>query len=296
MKRGFSIAAAVVLLASQALQAGQESTPAIAGGVFAHVAGAHDSWASLASRFGVEAVILAAQNGRLPAQRLREGELVHVDNRHLLPARRPDGITINIPQRLLFVLDGGRLVGSYPIGAGQPGWPTFTGAFTVVRKEVDPVWDVPLSIQREMRAQGKQVVTQVPAGPNNPLGKYWLGLSAPGFGIHGTSAPLSIYRFQSHGCIRLHNADIEALFAQVSEGTPGEAIYEPVLLRIVGGDVLLEAHRDVYRRQPQAEARVAELARELNVLDRLDWTAVRQVLNLRAGQPQAVQSVEVGVR
>jgi L,D-transpeptidase ErfK/SrfK len=289
-----SLSAALLLAALGTLTPAAQSTEyPIAGGEFTHVVRAGESWTSLSARFGVDPVILAAQNGRLPKNGVRAGDVIRVDNRHLVPAGRPDGITINIPQRMLFVIRDGVLIGSYPVGLGLPSWPTFTGAFTVAFKEVDPVWDVPPSIQEEMRQQGKKVVTKIGPGPANPLGKYWLGLSVTGFGIHGTLAPLSIYRFQSHGCIRLHNEDIETLFGQVSVGTPGEIIYEPVLLRVEGDDVLLEAHRDVYRRVPDAEARVTELASAAGVLDRIDWRAIRQVLNLRDGQPHAIQDVEV---
>ena len=52
----------------------------------------------------------------------------------------------------------------------------------------------------------------MPPGPDNPLGKHWLGLSIHGYGIHGTIAPSSIYQFRTHGCIRLHPDDIAELF------------------------------------------------------------------------------------
>jgi L,D-transpeptidase catalytic domain len=57
-----------------------------------------------------------------------------------------------------------------------------------------------------------------------------IGLSFPSYGIHGTNAPLSIYDFQSRGCIRMHPEDAGALFRQVKVGQRGEIIYEPVLL------------------------------------------------------------------
>jgi L,D-transpeptidase ErfK/SrfK len=72
--------------------------------------------------------------------------------------------------------------------------------------------------KKKWQREGKKVLTRVEAGANNPLGKYWLGLSLSGYGIHGTLAPASIYRFQSHGCIRLHPDDIAQLFSQVEVG------------------------------------------------------------------------------
>ena len=51
------------------------------------------------------------------------------------------------------------------------------------------------------------------------LGPHRLALGQ-GYGIHGTNAPESIGQAASHGCIRLRNADIEALAPLVPVGTP----------------------------------------------------------------------------
>ena len=45
-----------------------------------------------------------------------------------------------------------------------------------------------------------------------------MGISAPGYGIHGTNVPASIGKNASHGCIRLRNSDIEQLFKLVEVG------------------------------------------------------------------------------
>jgi L,D-transpeptidase ErfK/SrfK len=167
---------------------------------------------------------------------------------HLVPNELSSGVILNVPQRMIFVMEDGVAVASYPVGLGRPSWPTFLGPFSIEVKEIDPVWDVPPSIQEEQRRAGKEVLTRVAPGPTNPLGKYWLGLSVPGFGIHGTNAPRSISRFESHGCIRLLAAHIEDLFMRVQVGTPGLSVYQPVLLAVIDGELWLEAHPDVYRR------------------------------------------------
>jgi lipoprotein-anchoring transpeptidase ErfK/SrfK len=58
-----------------------------------------------------------------------------------------------------------------------------------------------------------------PPGPNNPVGTVWLGLSRPGYGIHGCPEPERIGRAESHGCFRLANWNAEKLFELVSSGT-----------------------------------------------------------------------------
>lgn len=99
-----------------------------------------------------------------------------------------------------------------------------------------------------MRHAGRAPLVRVAPGPDNPLGDTWFGLSLPGIGIHGTNAPASIYRHQTHGCIRLHPDDIHQLFEIVAVGAVGEIVYQPLLLSVINGHVFLEAHPDVYRR------------------------------------------------
>jgi lipoprotein-anchoring transpeptidase ErfK/SrfK len=58
----------------------------------------------------------------------------------------------------------------------------------------------------------------IPAGKNNPLGPRWVGLNKQGYGIHGTSAPGSIGKAASHGCIRMRNRDVVEFATLVSVG------------------------------------------------------------------------------
>ena len=61
-------------------------------------------------------------------------------------------------------------------------------------------------------------------GPNNPVGIFWIGLSAEGYGIHGTSSPSTVSKAESHGCVRLTNWDAGALGKAVKKGTPVEFV------------------------------------------------------------------------
>jgi lipoprotein-anchoring transpeptidase ErfK/SrfK len=67
--------------------------------------------------------------------------------------------------------------------------------------------------------QAQRKVTVKP-GPNNPVGVVWIGLSAQGYGIHGTPDPENVGKTQSHGCVRLTNWDALALAKLVRKGTP----------------------------------------------------------------------------
>jgi L,D-transpeptidase ErfK/SrfK len=251
-----------------------------------------DSLTSVGARFGVEVPVLARTNGLAPTAWLVPHQRLQIENSHVVPARLEEGILLNLPQRMLFRFEAGRLAASYPVGLGRPDWPTPTGTFTVVARERDKTWNVPPSIQEEMRRCRQVVRTQVPPGPDNPLGKHWIGLSLPGYGIHGTIAPASVYHFQSHGCVRLHPDDAASLFEDVHVGTPGVIVYTPVLLaRLVDERLLLEVHRDVYRRDGDPWQRLRELAETHGLEDRIDWERARHVVDRREGIARDVRRV-----
>jgi L,D-transpeptidase ErfK/SrfK len=221
---------------------------AVVGAEFDYKARRGDTLAAVGARFGVDADSLARQNRLSPKARLRPGAVLSIDNRHIVPSTLENGILINLPQRLLFHFEDGHLVAWYPVGLGQPGsWQTPSGSYKVVRLEENPVWNVPDSIREEMRRKGERVRSRVLPGKDNPLGKHWIGLSLTCCGIHGTIAPRSVYRFESHGCIRLAPQHAKELYSRVAVGTPVEIIYEPVLMaRDAYGNVFLEVHPDVY--------------------------------------------------
>jgi lipoprotein-anchoring transpeptidase ErfK/SrfK len=102
---------------------------------------------------------------------------------------------------------------TFAVATGQSIYPTPKGTFTIVVKWVNPTWYPPT---QDAWAKG---LKPVPPGPNNPLGTRWMGLSAPGVGIHGTDEPASIGYSASHGCIRMQVPDAEWLFDRVRVGT-----------------------------------------------------------------------------
>jgi len=100
----------------------------------------------------------------------------------------------------------------FPVATGQAIYPTPLGRFRIVVKWRNPWWYPPTSPW----AAG---LKPVPPGPGNPLGTRWMGLSAPGVGIHGTPDAASIGYSASHGCIRMRIHEAEWLFRQVRIGT-----------------------------------------------------------------------------
>jgi L,D-transpeptidase ErfK/SrfK len=208
---------------------------------------------------------------------------------HVVPP--PDArfeLVINVPQRLLFHWRGGELGRALPIAVGRSDWQTPIGAFHVVMKEEHPAWDVPVSIQDEMRRAGRRVITRVPPGPGNPLGDHWIGLSFGAIGLHGTPDLSSISRAVTHGCMRMRPADVATLYAEVAVGTPGVTLYAPVLIAITGDGVFLEVQRDIYGRGAPRLDDVRRAAEAAGVATRIDWRVTADVMRRRDGRAQRI--------
>ena len=113
-------------------------------------------------------------------------------------------------QRRVVVYKGKKVMAKYPIAVGKAGWETPIGAFTVINKEEDPIF----------KSFKTGIIIQ--PGPDNPLGVRWIGIWTDGktqLGFHGTDQPELIGKAVSHGCIRMHNKDVIALYKYVTIGT-----------------------------------------------------------------------------
>lgn len=137
--------------------------------------------------------------------------------RFVKPAANPETtgpvIVIRRASNLLTLYDGARYVRQFRVATGQSVYPTPLGRFQIVVMWKNPWWYPP----PDPWAKGKK---PTPPGPGNPLGTRWMGLSAPGVGIHGTPEPSSIGYSLSHGCIRMLIPSAEWLFDHVRMGTP----------------------------------------------------------------------------
>lgn len=119
-------------------------------------------------------------------------------------------LVLRLGERRVYVYRGESQIASYPVAVGKPGWETPTGTFQVTEKVENPQWENPWT--GEVR----------PAGPNSALGLRWIGFWHDGkdaIGFHGTPTVNSIGQAASHGCVRMRNEDIVALFEKVEMGT-----------------------------------------------------------------------------
>lgn len=255
-----------------------------------------DTIRMVAAKLGVSRAQLAAMNGLDSKAPLKTGQILKYNNRRIIPEHRiKDGIVINIPDRMLYFFQQGSMTYSTAVALGTPTkmdnipWHTPTGKFRIVNKAKDPTWTVPPSIQEEMRREGKEVITSIPPGPTNPLGKYAMKTSLPGILIHSTTKPWSIYTYASHGCIRVYPDRMEELFKLVKLNAPGEIIYRPVKLAVTDdGKILLEAHSDIYNKTKGLEAEAKALIRAHKLDDKVDWEKVKQVVSRKAGVAEEV--------
>lgn len=114
----------------------------------------------------------------------------------------------------------GRVLFHFPSTLGGGYDPSPTGDYKITSVARDPTFRYQPKLFAEVPDSRPEA--RLPAGPNSPVGKVWIGLSKPHYGIHGTSAPETIGYANSHGCVRLTNWDALQLSDLVERGTPVE--------------------------------------------------------------------------
>jgi lipoprotein-anchoring transpeptidase ErfK/SrfK len=110
-----------------------------------------------------------------------------------------------------------RIILVYPATVGSRERASPTGEFKVSNIAHDPTYYYDPSLN--LRGVHVDEKLELPPGPNNPVGRVWIGLTAKGYGIHGTPEPDAVSKRASHGCIRLTNWDALELAKHVSQGT-----------------------------------------------------------------------------
>ena len=109
------------------------------------------------------------------------------------PNALPYRIEVSVNNRWLRLFKNNVLLKQYPIAVGRMLYDTPVGNFIIINKEPNP---------------------------GGPFGTMWMSLSKEHYGIHGTNDPSSIGHAVSHGCIRMHNHDVEELASIIPIGTP----------------------------------------------------------------------------
>ncbi|MEM6374976.1 MAG: L,D-transpeptidase [Pseudomonadota bacterium] len=145
---------------------------------------------------------------------------VSIDQRY-----QPGRLLVLPKAHFLYFITGPGTARRYGVGVGRAGL-EFTGTATIDVKKKWPTWrPTPEMIEREPHTYAKFVDNDYiqPGGADNPLGARALYLFQNGrdtyFRIHGTTAPRSIGRSVSNGCIRMINEHVVDLYERVPIGT-----------------------------------------------------------------------------
>jgi lipoprotein-anchoring transpeptidase ErfK/SrfK len=128
----------------------------------------------------------------------------------LQPEDQTIRLVLRLGERQVYVYQGKEAIAIYPVAIGRPDTPTPTGEFQVFEMIEDPSWKNPRTGEVEA------------PGADGSLGTRWIGfVEMPNgvIGFHGTPNRSSIGRAASHGCVRMRNEDVVAMFEHVSVGT-----------------------------------------------------------------------------
>jgi lipoprotein-anchoring transpeptidase ErfK/SrfK len=133
------------------------------------------------------------------------------------PVEDAVNLILKLKEKRVYVYKGGKLITKYPVAIGKKGWETPTGEWQVLEKIKNPAW------------KSFKTGEVTAAGRDNPLGSRWIGFWTDGkdvIGFHGTPNIKSIGTAASHGCVRMYNKDVKALFPLVKVGTTVTVVNE----------------------------------------------------------------------
>nr|WP_267384822.1 L,D-transpeptidase [Cyanobacterium sp. uoEpiScrs1] len=118
-------------------------------------------------------------------------------------------LVLKLKERRVYAYQDDRLLASYRVAIGKKGWETPQGKFEITQMVKNPKWENPWNGRISA------------PGPNSPLGERWIGFWTDGkdsIGFHGTPGEHLMGQAVSHGCVRMKNADVRALFELVDKG------------------------------------------------------------------------------
>ena len=170
---------------------------------------------AIAEKFHMSEALLVALN---PGKKFDEaGQTISVAN--ILASETKSAVTrveVDKTSQTVKAFANSELIAFFPATVGSEEKPTPSGVLKVVSIDANPHYRYNPDYKFK-EVKSKRAFTIKP-GPNNPVGIYWIGLSAEGYGIHGTSNPSKVSKSESHGCIRLTNWDVETLAKALKKG------------------------------------------------------------------------------
>jgi L,D-transpeptidase ErfK/SrfK len=273
--------------------------------------GKQDTLSDVARRFdlGYDEVTLA--NPGVDPWLPGVGRVVVVPTQFVLPQAPHRGVVINLAAMRIFYFPPRKrhepqIVYTHPIGIGRIAWTTPEGTTRIIGRQKDPVWIVPKSIRAEHAKEGDPLPAVVPAGDDNPLGKYLFQLGWPGYLIHGTDKPYGVGMRVSHGCMHLYPEDIKQFFKMIPIGTKVTVVNQPYVFGWRDGRLYMQSFQPLkgYRRQDWTKERRMLLARALHSATgkaairrglRIDWQRVIALVRVPRGVPVAIAQHDPGL-
>jgi len=228
------------------------------------------------------------------------GDRILIPGQFILPATIHKGIVVNLAEmRMYYFPENGTEVYTYPVGIGRVAWQTPEGEGKITEKVKDPTWYAPKSIREERAKEGVIIPAVVKPGPNNPLGRYKMRLSIPGYLIHSTNMPEGVGMRSSSGCIRMLPEDAEQLFNMVKVGTQVTIINQPYKAGWLGRHLYLEAHSPLQEQDDKnTDLNLTPMVKAISdrILGRtakINWTEAQSVAEDELGIPSLIGSLTV---
>ncbi|GIU21557.1 peptidase [Shewanella colwelliana] len=229
-----------------------------------HVVEKGDYFKTIADKYNIGILELMETNPGVDPFLPTVGTALVIPTQMLLPDVPRKGIVINLPElRLYYYPKNGREVHVFPVGIGRIGRETPEMTTKIKARIPNPSWTPPASLRAEhLRERGEVLPRVVPAGPDNPLGKYAMQLSYGdgSYLIHGTNKDFGIGMRVSAGCIRLNPDDIEWLFNQAKYGDSVRVINQTVKISAEpDGRHIIEVHSPLSESEHEQREKVISL-------------------------------------
>ena len=171
---------------------------------------------AIAEKFHMSEALLEALN---PGRKFEAGQTISVAN-ILMKETRPTVARVEVDKTAQTVKafgKAGELIAFFPASVGSDEKPTPSGVLKVTSIDARPNYRY--NPDYKFKGIKSREAFTIKPGPNNPAGSHWIGLSAEGYGIHGTSNPSKVSKAESHGCVRLTNWDVDKLAKLLKKGT-----------------------------------------------------------------------------
>ncbi len=156
-----------------------------------------DSLSGLAKKHGVTV-------GSIKLANALSGDKLMVGKSLVIPQSRLS-VLVDKSDNKLYLNENGKVLKTYIVSTGANN-STPVGVFKVTDKLEDPTWY-------------KTGAVIPPGSKENQLGTRWMGITAKGYGIHGTTEPEKLGQSVSAGCVRMKNEEVEELFSLIPSGT-----------------------------------------------------------------------------